>query len=148
MRDDRGMRTTLDIDDDVLQAGKEPASAYRVTAGQMLSELAARLSRFCASGGHVFWEDSASLLDANVFDWAEPLPGIGVHTFPPLVFGEGGERPSERPEPIGSQRAEIAEEPLGLVSAIDPSRPSSAAWSRRWRRVKIRARMTCRPHRT
>jgi len=36
------MRTTLDIDDDVLQAAKELASAHRVTAGQMLSELARR----------------------------------------------------------------------------------------------------------
>jgi len=40
MRDDRDMRTTLDIDDDVLQAAKELASAHRKTAGQMLSELA------------------------------------------------------------------------------------------------------------
>ncbi|MEI6669075.1 MAG: CopG family transcriptional regulator [Acidobacteriota bacterium] len=34
------MRTTLDIDDDVLQAAKELASAHRKTAGQMLSTLA------------------------------------------------------------------------------------------------------------
>jgi hypothetical protein len=34
------MRTTLDIDDDVLQAAKELASVHRKTAGQMLSELA------------------------------------------------------------------------------------------------------------
>ena len=40
MRDDRRMRTTLDIDDDVLQASKELAAAHRKTAGQMLSELA------------------------------------------------------------------------------------------------------------
>ena len=40
MRDDRLMRTTLDIDDDILQAAKELASAHRKTAGQMLSELA------------------------------------------------------------------------------------------------------------
>ena len=36
------MRTTLDIDDDVLQAAKELADAHRKTAGQMLSELARR----------------------------------------------------------------------------------------------------------
>ncbi len=36
------MRTTLDIDDDVLQAAKELASAHRVTAGRMLSDLARR----------------------------------------------------------------------------------------------------------
>jgi hypothetical protein len=40
MRDDRLMRTTLDIDDDVLQAAKELAAGRRLTAGQMLSELA------------------------------------------------------------------------------------------------------------
>jgi hypothetical protein len=40
MRDDRGMRTTLDIDDDVLQAAKELAAVHRKTAGQMLSDLA------------------------------------------------------------------------------------------------------------
>lgn len=34
------MRTTLDIDDDVLQAAKELASLRGKTAGQMLSELA------------------------------------------------------------------------------------------------------------
>ncbi|MGH9315086.1 MAG: hypothetical protein ACRD09_11170 [Vicinamibacterales bacterium] len=34
------MRTTLDIDDDVLQAAKEIAASRRVTAGQVLSELA------------------------------------------------------------------------------------------------------------
>jgi hypothetical protein len=36
------MRTTLDIDDDVLQAAKELAAAHGRTAGQMLSELARR----------------------------------------------------------------------------------------------------------
>ena len=34
------MRTTLDIDDDVLQAAKELAAARRTTAGRVLSELA------------------------------------------------------------------------------------------------------------
>ncbi len=33
------MRTTLDIDDDVLQAAKELASARRSTAGKIVSEL-------------------------------------------------------------------------------------------------------------
>lgn len=36
------MRTTLDIDDDVLQAAKEVAKAEKKTAGQVLSELARR----------------------------------------------------------------------------------------------------------
>jgi hypothetical protein len=34
------MRTTLDIDDDVLQAAKEMAVLQRKTAGRVLSELA------------------------------------------------------------------------------------------------------------
>lgn len=36
----RGMRTTLDLDDDVLQAAKELAEARGVTAGKALSDLA------------------------------------------------------------------------------------------------------------
>jgi hypothetical protein len=42
MRDDRRVRTTLDIDDDVLQAAKEIGAARRKTAGQIVSELARR----------------------------------------------------------------------------------------------------------
>jgi hypothetical protein len=34
------MRTTLDIDEDVLQAAKERAASEKKTAGQILSELA------------------------------------------------------------------------------------------------------------
>jgi hypothetical protein len=40
MRDDRKMRTTLDIDADVLQAAKEIAENRGTTAGKVLSELA------------------------------------------------------------------------------------------------------------
>jgi hypothetical protein len=36
------MRTTLDIDDDVLQAAKEIAELHRKTAGQVVSELLRR----------------------------------------------------------------------------------------------------------
>ena len=36
------MRTTLDIDDDVLQAAKELGELKKKTAGQILSELARR----------------------------------------------------------------------------------------------------------
>jgi hypothetical protein len=36
------VRTTLDIDDDVLQAAKELAAARKKTTGQVLSELARR----------------------------------------------------------------------------------------------------------
>jgi hypothetical protein len=39
MRDDVSMRTTLDLDDDVLQAAKELAAARGRTAGQIVSEL-------------------------------------------------------------------------------------------------------------
>jgi hypothetical protein len=40
MRDDRRVRTTLDIDDDLLQAAKELGAMQKKTAGQVLSELA------------------------------------------------------------------------------------------------------------
>lgn len=40
MHDAQEMRTTLDIDDDVLQAAKEIAQARRKTAGEVLSDLA------------------------------------------------------------------------------------------------------------
>jgi hypothetical protein len=39
MRDAQIMRTTLDIDDDLLQAAKEMAETRGKTAGQMVSEL-------------------------------------------------------------------------------------------------------------
>jgi hypothetical protein len=44
MRDDEPhiMRTTLDVDDDILQAAKELAAARGSTAGKVLSELARR----------------------------------------------------------------------------------------------------------
>jgi hypothetical protein len=40
MHDDHLVRTTLDLDDDILQAVKELGQLQRKTAGQMLSELA------------------------------------------------------------------------------------------------------------
>lgn len=39
MRDDRAVRTTLDIDEDVLQAVKERAAMQKKTAGQLVSEM-------------------------------------------------------------------------------------------------------------
>jgi hypothetical protein len=42
MQDAERMRTTLDIDDDVLEAAKELAANRRTTAGRVLSELARR----------------------------------------------------------------------------------------------------------
>jgi hypothetical protein len=40
MRDDHFMRTTLEIDDDVLLAAKEIAASRATTAGRVLSDLA------------------------------------------------------------------------------------------------------------
>lgn len=40
MCDDRQMRTTLDIDEDVLESAKELAARRGTTAGRVLSELA------------------------------------------------------------------------------------------------------------
>ena len=40
MHDDPMVRTTLDIDDDLLQAAKELGAMQKKTAGQILSELA------------------------------------------------------------------------------------------------------------
>jgi hypothetical protein len=40
MRDDRTMRTTLDIDEDVLETVKELAAKRGTTAGKVLSDLA------------------------------------------------------------------------------------------------------------
>ena len=40
MRDDAAMRTTLDIDEDVLQAATEIGEFHGVTAGKVLSDLA------------------------------------------------------------------------------------------------------------
>jgi hypothetical protein len=40
MRDDQAVRTTLDIDEDVLESAKELAARRGTTAGRILSELA------------------------------------------------------------------------------------------------------------
>lgn len=45
MRDAVAMRTTLDIDDDVLNAAKELAIAQRTTAGRVISELVRKALR-------------------------------------------------------------------------------------------------------
>ena len=42
-------------------------AAYRGTVVRA-TDLADRLRRFCSSGGHVFWSDEVSLLDASLFD--------------------------------------------------------------------------------
>lgn len=61
------MRTTLDIDDDVLEAAKERARRERKTAGQVVSEL---LRRALTSADHA---------PARV---AEPAPLYGFQPFP------------------------------------------------------------------
>jgi hypothetical protein len=40
MRDDHEMRTTLDIDEDVLESARELAASRGTTAGRVISELA------------------------------------------------------------------------------------------------------------
>ncbi len=45
MIDAESVRTTLDIDDEVLRAAKELAAQHGVTAGKMLSELARQALR-------------------------------------------------------------------------------------------------------
>jgi hypothetical protein len=45
MRDDRPVRTTLDIDEDVLNAAKELAEARRTTAGRVISDLVRKALR-------------------------------------------------------------------------------------------------------
>ena len=53
------MRTTLDIDDDILQAAKELARAEKKTAGRVLSELARKgLTTLPASapGGEISYQ--------------------------------------------------------------------------------------------
>ena len=40
MHDDALVRTTLDLDEDILQAAKEIAAARRTTAGRVVSDLA------------------------------------------------------------------------------------------------------------
>ena len=46
------MRTTLDLDEDILQAAKEIAAARHMTAGQVVSELA-RKALTPVSGGRI-----------------------------------------------------------------------------------------------
>ena len=63
------MRTTLDIDDDVLQAAKELAQAERKTAGKVLSDLARK--------GLVGPEGFSETPGAN-----RPVPEDGWYTLP------------------------------------------------------------------
>jgi len=64
------MRTTLDIDDDVLQAAKEMARRQQSTAGAVLSELA----RSALTGHRVA---SEMVAEAPAFYGFRPLPAAG-----------------------------------------------------------------------
>ena len=59
------MRTTLDIDDDVLMAAKEMAKATQKTAGQVISELVRK-----------------SLTAAPTYAVEEPKAVYGIRPFP------------------------------------------------------------------
>jgi hypothetical protein len=66
------MRTTLDIDDDILQAAKELARLEKKTAGQVLSELARKgLTQAPALG---LSEDAAGLIGFGMKDGWVQLP--------------------------------------------------------------------------
>ena len=69
------MRTTLDIDDDVLQAAKQLAARERKTAGQVLSELARR-------GIHA---PRTPFVSPTVVNGFEVLPAEGRVVTPQLV---------------------------------------------------------------
>lgn len=64
------MRTTLDIDDDVLQAAKEIARKRKSTAGNVLSELA----RIALTGNA---KAADSVAEAPAFYGFRPLPAAG-----------------------------------------------------------------------
>jgi hypothetical protein len=63
------MRTTLDIDEDVLQAAKEIAKRKRATAGQVLSELArAALRHAPGTSGRSLKRRAAAFLGFQPFE--------------------------------------------------------------------------------
>jgi hypothetical protein len=78
------MRTTLDIDDDILQAVKELARVERKTAGQVLSDLARKgLTHAPASG---FSEETAPITGFAMKDgWAQLPNREGVVVTKELV---------------------------------------------------------------
>ena len=64
------MRTTLDIDDDILQAAKELARAEKKTAGQVLSELARK--------GLTQPRKESRISEASIVDGIPVIPGRGA----------------------------------------------------------------------
>ena len=77
------MRTTLDIDDSVLQAAKEIAQATRSTAGEVISHLAKRGLAVTSSQGVT---NAAGFPVFSVPADAEPLTTSAVKS---LVANEG-----------------------------------------------------------
>ncbi len=69
------MRTTLDIDADVLLASKELAARQRSTAGKVLSDLARR-----ALTGEIV--SAAKGLNNSVLEVREPVTTCGFKPFP------------------------------------------------------------------
>jgi len=62
MSDDAAVRTTLDLDEDVLQAAKELAAARGSTAGRVVSDL---LRQALAPARHVRFRNGVPLLGAG-----------------------------------------------------------------------------------
>jgi hypothetical protein len=61
MRENTLMRTTLDIDDDVLAAAKELAFGQKTTAGKVISDLV-RKALTQPSSGQATWENGVLVL--------------------------------------------------------------------------------------
>ena len=61
------MRTTLDIDDDVLAAAKELAAAERKTAGKVISELARKTitGKMGTPSDEIEWKNGLPLLPSK-----------------------------------------------------------------------------------
>jgi hypothetical protein len=73
------MRTTLDIEDDVLFAAKETARAQKRTAGEVISEWArATLTRPSAAGA----SNTADPADAEREAGLAKLRALGIHPLP------------------------------------------------------------------
>ena len=71
------MRTTLDIDDDLLAAAKELARRERKSAGQIVSEL----MRKGLTAGSGYAMDAGKAASSSAI--AEQAASYGLHPFPP-----------------------------------------------------------------
>ena len=71
------VRTTLNIDDDVLLAAKERARHDKTSLGQTVSALVRMLAESTQTAFHAFWPDEASILDARTF--SHPRIHTGRH---------------------------------------------------------------------